>query len=377
MAQWKFTDDYGSQYPALAASSLSLLVFSAHSLDGTTFTGTLDVAASGSTLGTVGLLTNLTAIGVAGQVTNTDGTLTVTFASTDNAAFKAGFGGTLPIVGPLIQKAGMSVSTIVTAKETFDDGPQQDDILLSMTIALGSASVDLTSTIPMHGGLFTLEGTFHNVGITLADVSKLMGKLGDGTSWFPSSQLGPYFDKGPALSLLGLQITLFVKLAPLSVQVTSVSAGIGIVGIPLLDQKLYLTPLGVWPTVQDPAGSPQVVWSIVGGLALCSYTRPGNYEQPDLSLELAMDLTSFAVSAELENPNNVSINTVIQDLLGQGTSIGLPTELTVNAMGIEASTDKTTGKLDSFAANVTMSGGFGLFKNLDIEEISIAVAYSA
>ncbi len=50
MAAWKFTDDYGAQYPALTGSILSELVFSAHALNDTDFTGTLDVNATGPAL---------------------------------------------------------------------------------------------------------------------------------------------------------------------------------------------------------------------------------------------------------------------------------------------------------------------------------------
>jgi hypothetical protein len=378
MPSWKFTDDYGSQYPALSASILNLLVFSDHSIAGQAFTGTLDVASSGASLGTLGPMVGLTFIGVSGQVSNAAGTLTVTLASNNDTAIRDGLASTIPILGPKIITAAVAIATTVTPKDNADEGPLLDEFNLSVTLPIGNASFVLTCPVPMHGGLFTVEGTFSHAGVTLDDVAFLMGKLSSGNEWFPSADLKPYLDKGPALSLLGISVTLYATLSPLSIVVSSVSVGIGIVGIPLMNQKLYLTPLGVWPTVEDPLGEDaSVVWGVIGGLALCNYQHPGDYEHPDLALELAMDLTNYTFSASLDNPNNVSINTVLQDLLGQGTSVGLPTELTVNAFNVEVSADKASGELQSFAADIAMSGGFGLFQNLDIEEISIAVAYSA
>jgi hypothetical protein len=54
MTSWKFTDDYGTQYPALAGSILNLLEFSDYTVTGTSFTGTPDVTATGAALATLG-----------------------------------------------------------------------------------------------------------------------------------------------------------------------------------------------------------------------------------------------------------------------------------------------------------------------------------
>ncbi len=377
MASWKFTDDFGAQYPALQSSVLNLLVFSDHTLTGTAFTGTLDVAASGASLATLGQLLNLTAIGVSGQVTNSNDTLTVALASTDAGAFRDGLAASIPLLGKQVTAASMAINTVATTKDTPDTGPQQDDLGLSVTLRVGSASITLTSVVPMHGGLFTIHGTFENVKIGLEDLSFLMGPLGTGDQWFPSKQLGPYYQGGPALSLLGLEITVNVGLSPFTVSVVSVSAGIGITGIDLMSQKLYLNPIGIWAVVEDPGGSASVGWSIEGAIVLCNYARPGDYQHPDFAFDFAMDLTDYSISGQLENPDNLPINTMLQDLLGQGTSVGLSTNLTIDKFDFAAGVDKSTGTLSQFSTDIAMSGGFGLFANLDIEEISISVAYSA
>lgn len=376
MASWKFTDDYGKQYPALTASVLGLLVFSDHSIDGEKFSGTIDFGATGAALGTLGKLAGLSSLAVSGTVTNANDTLTVKFAS-QGSSFQEGLAKTIPILGPKLSAASLAVNTIAKTSENADEGPGTDKFAISITIPIGSASITLTSSVPMFGGTFAVDGTFTGVAITLEDVAYLTGKLSDGTSWFPGSQLGPYYSKGAALSLLGVEVMLGVTLSPFAVNVLTVGIGIGLVGFALLDQKLYLSPLGVWALVTDPVNSPQVAWSIVGSLALCSYERPGDYQDPDLSLDLAMDLTNRTFSAQLENPSKISINTALQDLLGKGTSIVLPSELTLEAFDLEIAANKQSGSLSSFSADLTLSGGFGLLANLDLEEIRMSVAYNA
>lgn len=376
MPSWKFSDEYGSQYPALKSSILNLLVFSEHSLEGTKFTGTIDLAASGMALQALSSLTNLTSVAVSGEVADADKELTVKLQSTGNEGLVEGLAKNLPVIGSKLSAASLELETIATTSETEDEGPETDQLTMSVTIAVGSASVTLTALVPMAGGIFTIEGSFDGVKVTLEDVSFLAGKLSGNTDWFPSTELGPYF-KEAGLALLGLELTLFLKPKPFSIRVTSISLGIGMVGLAVLDQKLYLNPLGVWTVVTDPLGSPQAVWSVVGGLALCNFDRPGDYQNPDLLLDLSMDLTNFLFSARLENPSDVSINQALKDLLGKDTSIGLPTALTLKEFDLEIGADKKSGSLDSFSADLMLSGGFGIFETVDVEELSLSVEYSA
>jgi len=379
---WTFVEDYGSQFPALKSSSLNFLVFSTHSISGTEFTGVLDVAASGAALSTIGAMLNVTSIAMKGTVTNADDTLTVSVASTDPQVFIAGITASIPLIANHVRASGMSIDTISTTKDDPDEGPKQDNFDLSVTLQLSSsASATIRAQVPMNGGVFTLDGTFQNVGITLPDLRFLMGKLGSGDNWFPASELGPYYNdpKGkPALSLLGISLTLYATLSPFTISVTSVEVGIGITGINLYDQRLYLNPIGVWITVADPLGDDtELTWAIEGTLALCNYQRPGDYEHPDVRYDFAMDLTNFAFTAAYERAAGVTINTMLQDLLGAGTDIGLPPSLTLDQFDFAASANKESGKLTEFSADIAMSGGFGLFANLDLDSISVSFAYSA
>ena len=374
MAFWKFTDDYGVQYPALQSSVLGLLVFSDHTQTGTSFTGTLDVAASGSALATLAQMLNVASIDVTGQVTNANNRLTVGLTSTEATAFRDGIAASIPLLGKQVTAAHMSVQTVVTTQDTADTGPHTDDLDLSVTVAVGSSSVTLTAGVPMNGGLFIVDGTFENVGIGLQDIQFLMGSLSNG-DWFPATQLGPYARGGPALSLLGISLAVYVTLSPFTVAVSSVSAGIGITGIDLFSQRLYLNPIGVWVLV-DPTG-PTVDWAIEGAIVLCNYARPGDYQHPDFAFDFAMDLTEFTISGQLENPDKLTVNTLLQDLLGAGTSVGLDSNLTIDKFDFSAAADKGAGQLTEFSFDVVMSGGFGLFTQLDIEEISISMEYSA
>jgi hypothetical protein len=378
VASWTFVVDYGSQYPALKSSVLSLLVFSEHSISGTEFAGVLDVTASGAALATMGLLLNVTSIAMKGSVTNADNTLTVSLANTNPQVFIAGISANVPLIASRVTSSGMSVNTVTTTQDDPDEGPKQDDFTLYVTLQLSSAaSVTITTQVPMNGGIFILEGTFSNLGITLADVGFLMGNKSTGDQWFPGKELGPYYQRQPALNLLGITLTLYAALSPFRVSVSAVEVGIGITGIDLYKQRLYLNPIGVWVTVADPLGSAELTWAIEGALALCNYERPGEPEHPDIRYDFAMDLTNFAISGEYERAAGVTINTMLQDLLGSGTDIGLPPKLTLDKFDFEASADKSSGTLTEFSMDIAMSGGFGLLANLDLQEISVSFAYSA
>jgi hypothetical protein len=146
MASWTFTEDYGTQYPALAGSILSLLVFSDHTVTGTSFTGTLDVTASGAALATLGQIVNMTSIAVSGTITNENNTLTVSLASSDTAAVTAGVAQSIPLIGGSItQSASLTIDTVVTTTDDPDEGPTKDQFKLNVTFAVGSHAVTVVS----------------------------------------------------------------------------------------------------------------------------------------------------------------------------------------------------------------------------------------
>lgn len=377
MADWKFTDDYGTRYPALQWSVLSMLAFSDHQLDGTQFTGTLDVAASGVALETLGALVNMTSIAVSGTVTDANDTLTVVFTSTDADGFKNAIAAVLPIIGPKTTAASVGVNTIVKTTDPSDEGPPVDEFTLSITFAVASATVTVTTGVPFNGGLFTISGSFTGVAITLEEIAFLLGNAGGGgTSWFPSSQLGPY--NSTSLELIGVSVICYAALQPFSLSLVSVSAGVGITAIPVLDEKLYLNPLAVWVMVTEPAGSSaSSSWAVEGSMVLCNFNTPGNLMNPDFIFDFTLGLTDFSFSAELENPSLKPVNVMIQDLLGKGVSVGLPDTLTIDSFDLDAMADKSSGELQQLSTSIAMSGGFGLLRSFEIDSIAISVDYSA
>ncbi|MCB0429496.1 MAG: hypothetical protein H6585_02530 [Flavobacteriales bacterium] len=387
MAAWKFTDDYLKTYPALASSILDALVFSDHALNGNAFTGTLDVNASGAALGTLGLIVNMTEIHVAGTVTNADNTLTVSFQSTDADAFRTGVANAIPIIGGEITKAAsMGIDNITKTTDTADDGPTKDQFDLNVELAVGSSTVTIVSQVPMNGGLFSLEGTFENVGIGLDDLNFLMGSLASGNAWFPTEQLGPYMKGQTSFGLLSMGITAFVRLEPsFSLAISSISVSVGISKLPLMGQSLYLDPLAVWVTVVDPMGKAAASWGLQGSVKLLNYANQGvsGLTNPDFVFDFAMTFPNpptypnFLLNGTLENPASKSVNVMLQDLLGSSTDVGLSTDLTVNSFEFDTSADVTTGTISEFSTSIAMSGGFGLLKDFDLEEVAISVSYSS
>ena len=214
MANWKFTDDYLSSYPALDNSILSLLVFSEHSIDGTDFTGTMDVNATGVALATLAQIVGLQSIGVSGTVVESNGTLTVTFNSTDAEAFLKGIKSNIPLIGNAVTQASASVTTVTDKSQTADDDPTTDNFSLNVTMTIGNASVNIVSSVPMNGGFFSLTGEFTGIGIQLSDLNFLMGGLAGGEAWFPSQKLGPYNEESPSYGLISLSLTGYIVLSP-------------------------------------------------------------------------------------------------------------------------------------------------------------------
>lgn len=375
MASWKFTDDYQAQYPALPSSVFSLLVFSDHSIDGESFTGDLDVAASGAALAVIGQWTGLSSIAMAGTVSSANGTLSISLASSDAAGFTAAIAKSIPLIGgSLTTNASLTLSGTIHATDDPDDGPTAQAFQLSVTFTVGSHTATISAQVPM-GRLLILNGTFIGIGIGLNDLNFLMGGSGS-SQWFPSSDLGPYASGTPAFELLSAAIVMRIGQSPFSLKVTSVTISVGITNIPLMGQALYLNPLAV--TVAIPiANSAPPVWALQGDLVLCNYARPGDTTNPDFTLDMQMNLSDFSVSANLLNPSSLPVATMVQDLLGESANFGLPPALTINTFDISAQADKQSGTISSFSTDFEMSGGFGLLADLDLESISVSVEYAA
>lgn len=376
MAAWKFTDEYGTQYPALTTSILNFLVFSEHAIDGTAFTGVLDVAATGPALATLGLIVNMGSIAVSGTVSNANNTLEVSLTSSDAEAFKEGVAKSIPLIGGSVtQNAELRIHVVVNTTDD-PDVPTTNVIDIRITFAVGTRSVTVACQVPMNGGFMSITGTFQNVGISLQDLDFLTGGL-PATKWFPSTELGPYTQGSPAFELLGVTLDLYIKLSPFSVSVMSVTIQVGITNIPLMGQKMYLHPLAVWVTISSPTTDPTPSWSLEGKIVLCNYERPGDPNHPDFTFDLQMNLTEFTLTGDYGNPSTLPVTTMIQDLMGAGTDIGLPPTLTLETFDFATQADKKTGEISSFSTDIAMSGGFGLFDSFDLESFSLSVEYSA
>jgi|SRR5579884_1100942 len=380
MADWTFVAGYGAQFPSLQVSALGALAFSDHAIAGTAFTGTLDVAASGAALGTIGAMLGVSSIPIAGTVTATGTTLTVSLRTTQDAAYGAAIGSAVPLLGKAVQKAWLTVSTVAATTDDPDLGPATDELDVNVEIAIGTSTATIASRVPMNGGFAILSGTFEGFGVGLSDLEFLLG--GDSAQWFPAADLGGFYHSGTKLELLALSVTLYVALAPFSVSVSSVSATIGIVDIPILEPKLYLNPLAVVVTVPAPGSSQPPSYGLEGFAVLTNYEKP-DPQQPDFTFEVALVVTgsspnrTFSLSGQFENPKNLTIAQMLKDLFGGSTDIGLSPSLTLTAFDLDATIAQASGSLTDFSGDIAMSGGFGLFQHFDLESISVSVAYSA
>ncbi|ASU33547.1 hypothetical protein [Mucilaginibacter xinganensis] len=388
MANWKFTDQYGSTYPALQNSILSLLVFDITGttpVSGTTFNASLDLAATGAAMNVLSIMTGLTTIPMTGAVTEANSTLSVSLTSTNDTALTSAIAAIIPIIGGSICKnVSVTIENVTPASLTADDSPTTDEIDLNITIAIGSGTGVLTAQIPMSDGFFTVQAEFTNVGIGLSDLDFLIPGQSGFSESFPSTQLGPYYNSGTSLNLLSLGLTFYVSTASgISLSVSGVSVSIGIVNIPLYEKALYMNPLAVWVNVSSVTTKPVTTWGLEGAIVLCNYATPGDTANPDFEFDFNMgfpnppDTPDFTVSGEFENPSSKPVSLMIQDLLGPGTDTGIGDTITVESFDFYADADVTTGTIVAFSTDITMSGQFGLFENFTLEEFSISVSYSS
>jgi hypothetical protein len=388
MANWKFTDDFGKTFPSLQQSILGILVFSDHTITGTDFTGTLDTAATGNALKIIGSILDTEKIALKGTVVSTASSLTVTLRSTDDDAFAKAIAAAIPLIGgEITQKAWMDVKTIATTTDPEGDAPAIDVFDLGITLAIGKGTVDITSQIPMSSGFFHIAGDFSNSGILsigLEDLNFLMGTLAGGNSWFPTTELGPYSQGQTSFGLLSMALVCYVTIKPsLSITISSIDVQVGISKLPLKGNALYLDPLGVWVTVTNPTSKPAATWGLLGSVKLCNFANPGpaGLSEPDFEFDFTMTFPTetdktFGISANLDNPSGKSVNVMLQDLMGQGTNVGIGDKITVNSFEFETTADTSTGTITDFSTSVVMSGGFGFFEKITVDKMSVSVIYT-
>lgn len=372
MADWKFADAY-PQYPGLPGSVLGFLQFTTHAFTGIAFTGTLDLTTPPG-LAVFAQLAGVSSLALTGTVTDAGDTLTVNLTSTTDitAGLKQ-----LPLIGPALVGGAVSVRLVTKKSDDPDGEPATNAFTLSVTFKVASGSITLTGQVPLGDGLATLTGTTSGLGVALSDLDFLV--VGGG-NWFPAKQLGPYAAGGPKLELVKVSLSVYVTVEPaFSVKPASVTVEVGITNIPLLSNRLYLNPLAVAVTVTGEPDSPVKV-GVVGDLAVCNYARPGDTGKPDAVLDVQLGLTDFSLLAELEVPEGetgLAVGTLVSDLMGAKTDIGLPDTLTITTFHLNTQADTKTGKIDSFSTEIAMSGGFGLFTDFDLESFDLKLDYGA
>ncbi|MCB0628203.1 MAG: hypothetical protein R2824_25590 [Saprospiraceae bacterium] len=393
MANWKFTDQYGKTYPALANSILNILVFDvaegSSPVDGTSFSAPLNLSATGKTMKVLDAITGLSSIPMSGTVTTDDNTLTVKLSSTDDDDITAAVAKLIPLIGgDITQKAWISIDNTTPASATADDDPTTDEFDLNVTIAIGSGTGTLTTQIPMSIGLFTLKAEFENFGVQLSDLNFLAGGS-DFSTFFPDTLPSSYYTPNTTtLNLLSMDLALNVSISPkVSVSVATASVSIGIVNIPLKPNALFLSPLAIWINLTNPTSSPTVTWGLDGSVNLYPYGKQSDppASPPDFTFEFQMEMPTkqnptFVVSGNFDNPDDQPVSTIISDLLDDGTfNTGIASTITLEKFDFNTAADTSSGTISEFSVDIAMSSTFGLFQtqSLDIKDFSISVSYES
>lgn len=371
MANWKFTDEYGSAFPMLQESLLASLQFSDHQLTGNDFTGTIDIAATGAAMETIGAFLQITLLRVSGTIRTDHAQLSIDLSTSQSPGdgITKQVTAALPLLKENIHSAWLIMKTTVSTNEA-DEPLDVFDIVINLSI--GGHLVKLDTTIPMHGGFMVISAQPEGVGITLNDLNHLFGGGGGNNSWqsgYPSQ-----YEKGSAgLFLLGITLDVLISLDPTKITITSVTGTIGLVGVPLLEQRLYLNPLAVWLTVSGiTTDNTSVDYGLEGSLALVNYETPGNYKNPDFAFNVGMDLKNFSINGQLTNPEQKSIAQMISDFSGEKIELKTLDEMTIAQFDFAASTTKETGKISNFSFNLDIKGEFGRLKDFEIQEIKLS-----
>lgn len=395
MAAWKFTDVYGTGYPALENSILSVLVFDvpggASPISGDNFAATLDLTATGKAMNVLAAMLGMTNVPMSGTVTVTDAVLNVDITSTNNGAILSALAACIPLLGGKLNSADLAIKNKTAASSTLDDAPDIDVFDLDAGINIGSGKGDFSLQIPMSNGIFSINADFSDFGIGLADLDFLV----PGSSFsamFPTDLPTTYYNPATtALNLLSLGLTLCVSTSPsFSISVSTVSTSIGIVNIPLYPNALYLNPLAVRISVANPFSKPVASWGLTGDICLYPYgkqTSPPSVA-PDFTYELAMQMPTsdpgFAVTGTFDNPENLPVSQILCDLMDNAAfSTGISNQLTLEKFDFAGSANASTGTIDDFSVEIAMSAEknngsfFGLFSTgFGVENFSIAVSYA-
>lgn len=398
MANWKFADDYATAYPSLGFGLLDFLVFSDHTITPATgpgtfdFTGTLDFTATGNALNVLSQLlgNSVTSLQMSGTITTTDDSfvlaLTTSNISGTQLAKMPVFGKYITGVMVILNNTTANPTTTVPEPENVDDFSLN---LAFMDNGGGKVAGNLIVQIPMSSGLCGLYADFNNLSIDLSDLDFLLPS-GEFSSYFPSDN--PFVNKclNESFNLLSIGLSLYVGLDTnntLSFAVSTLTVTVGIINIPVpynrqYPNALFLNPLAVSVSLSNFTGVLEKVWAIEGTLALypsnCQTDPPSVI--PDFTFDVGMSLpilgNPFSIGGYFENPTKLPVSTMLQDLFGPKTDIGITKDITITQFDFDASTDSKSGSISSFSMDVGMSDSFGQFRNFNLEGFNVSVAYS-
>lgn len=383
MANWKFTDDYGTQFPGLINSVLDILVFSDHTISGTSFTGTLDFAATGNCLTLFGQLLNVTSLNLSGTLSTDSSTFSLSLQSSGTLSAQG-----IPVIGNYIKSVGVSLNNTTAAA---DDSPTDDEFDLNLAITSGSISGTFVMQIPLTFGSFSMSAVFENVGVSLSDLDFLLPSGNSVSTYFPSNNpfIQSIYTLGTTpLYLLEIDLMLYAaqKDNSLSISVISLGIELGLINIPIYNNALLLNPLAVYLNFNNWPNMSSTSWSIYGTLALYPYTAQTNppTAEPDFSLNVGMSIpigtTPFSICGTFDNPDNQPVSRLLQDLFGAGYSIGAAADNIILAgFDVKAAASPTGGAISSFSMDVELESAFGLFATpgFGIKEFAVSFSYSS
>ena len=380
MANWKFTDQYEEQFPALGASVLSNLVFSDHSVDGNKFTGTLDLKETGPMLSLTSEIFGLQQISFTGTIDITSTQFTLNLQSAELPAFKA-----LPVIGDHIKSTTILIQTSTTPAE---DIPDQDEFRMEMDVQFNDQiSGKFITDVPRAYGSFLINAYFENLGIGLNDLDFLLPEGSKFATYFPSDN--PFVKSvtggSTQLSLLGIDLTLFISnKRSLKVSVSSLGVSVGIVNIPVYKNALFLNPLSVSVYFYDLPSLSDTLWSISGTLALYPPAAQTLPPVPPADFEFAVGMTlpvagqSFSISGKFDNPNQLPVSAMLVDMFGKETTIGAEADnIIISEFDFGASAASEGGGIGSFYVDITLDSQFGIFQSqhFDVKEFKLSVNY--
>ena len=417
MSNWKLSDIYGTTFPKLTDSILDLLVFTSAQPAATgasSFTGTIDVNASGVALETLAVLlgqdpTTFT-IDVGGSITvlqtklkivlwtnpgakaKTDGVTGIPTAAA-SATNVTQYFQAIPKLGSYAQYGYLVMNTSVLKTGTAEPTDVFD---INVGFKVGSGTTfNISSGIPMNGGFMIITGAPTDPGdvsgLSLSGLESSLESLTGGssgwlTSLFSGINFPPVFNSiTNEIALLGISMTLYLNLTDKTFKPTSATLTIGVEKFELLADKLYFDPIELWITVPLVSGGTNGL-GVQGTIALCSSSNPGNVQDADFDLNFGLSYSSstFNINAALKDNNtNATFSTLVQDLTGSGNSISVLDGLTPTTLSFQASAavaGKSVG-VNDFSFDVGMDATdvntdfFGTDISLDSFEVSFE--YSA